>query len=51
MTRSRIFKLALPAAVVLGAGAAVAIAAIPSSNGIITACRRDDRDNPPASCG
>lgn len=39
MTRSRIFKLALPAAVVLGAGAAVAIAAIPSSSGIITACR------------
>jgi type VI secretion system Hcp family effector len=39
MTRSRIFKLALPAAVVLGAGAAVAIAAIPSSNGVITACR------------
>ena len=29
MTRSRIFKLALPAAVVLGAGTAVAIAAIP----------------------
>jgi type VI secretion system secreted protein Hcp len=39
MTRSAIFKLALPAAVVLGAGTAVAIAAIPSSNGIITACR------------
>ena len=39
MTRSRIFKLALPAAVVLGAGTAVAIAAIPSSSGIITACR------------
>ena len=39
MTRSRILKLALPAAVVLGAGAAVAIAAIPSSNGVITACR------------
>jgi type VI secretion system secreted protein Hcp len=39
MTRSRIFKLALPAAVVLGAGTAVAIAAIPSSNGVITACR------------
>ena len=29
MTRSRLFKLALPAAVVLGAGTAVAIAAIP----------------------
>jgi type VI secretion system secreted protein Hcp len=40
MTRSRLFKLALPAAVVLGAGTAVAIAAIPSSsNGVITACR------------
>ena len=39
MTRSRIFKLALPAVAVLGAGTAVAIAAIPSSNGIITACR------------
>ena len=39
MTRSRIFKFALPAAVVLGAGTAVAIAAIPSSSGIITACR------------
>ena len=39
MTRSRILKLALPATVVLGAGTAVAIAAIPSSDGIITACR------------
>jgi type VI secretion system secreted protein Hcp len=39
MTRSRIFKLALPAVVVLGAGTAVAIAAIPSSDGVITACR------------
>lgn len=39
MSRSRLFKLALPAAVVLGAGAAVAIAAIPGSNGVITACR------------
>jgi type VI secretion system secreted protein Hcp len=40
MTRSRIFKLALPVAVVLGAGTAVAIAAIPSSSdGIIHACR------------
>jgi type VI secretion system secreted protein Hcp len=39
MTRSRLFKLALPAAVVLGAGTAVAIAAIPGSNGVITACR------------
>jgi type VI secretion system secreted protein Hcp len=39
MTRSRIFKLALPAAVVLGAGTAVAIAAIPSSDGVIHACR------------
>jgi type VI secretion system secreted protein Hcp len=39
MTRSRIFKLALPAVVVLGAGTAVAIAAIPSASGVITACR------------
>jgi type VI secretion system Hcp family effector len=39
MTRSRLFKLALPAAVVLGAGTAVAIAAIPGSSGVITACR------------
>ena len=40
MTRSAIFKLALPAAVVLGAGTAVAIAAIPSSSdGVIHACR------------
>src|ERR1700710_1580512 len=40
MTRSRIFKLVLPAAVVLGAGTAVAIAAIPSSSdGVIHACR------------
>jgi type VI secretion system secreted protein Hcp len=39
MSRSRIFKLALPAAVVLGAGTAVAIAAIPSSDGVIHACR------------
>ena len=39
MSRSRLFKLALPAAVVLGAGTAVAIAAIPSASGVITACR------------
>jgi type VI secretion system secreted protein Hcp len=39
MTRSRIFKLALPAVVVLGAGTAVAIAAIPSSDGVIHACQ------------
>jgi type VI secretion system secreted protein Hcp len=38
MTRSRLFKLALPAAVVLGAGTAVAIAAIPASDGTIRAC-------------
>jgi type VI secretion system secreted protein Hcp len=38
MTRSRIFKLALPAAVVLGAGTAVAIAAIPAADGTIHAC-------------
>ena len=39
MTRSRLFKLALPAAVVLGAGTAVAIAAIPStSDGVIHGC-------------
>jgi type VI secretion system secreted protein Hcp len=46
MTRSRIFKLALPAAVVLGAGTAVAIAAIPSSTGVITACRVTTGANP-----
>ncbi|MGZ4272051.1 MAG: Hcp family type VI secretion system effector, partial [Solirubrobacteraceae bacterium] len=41
MTRSRIFKLALPVAVVLGAGTAVAIAAIPSSSdGVIHGCYR-----------
>jgi type VI secretion system secreted protein Hcp len=41
MTRSRIFKLALPAVVVLGAGTAVAIAAIPSStDGVIHGCYR-----------
>jgi type VI secretion system secreted protein Hcp len=39
MTESRLFKLALPAAVVLGAGTAVAIAAIPStSDGVIHGC-------------
>jgi type VI secretion system secreted protein Hcp len=39
MTRRRLFKLALPAAVVLGAGTAVAIAAIPStSDGVIHGC-------------
>jgi type VI secretion system secreted protein Hcp len=38
MTRSRLFKLALPAAVVLGAGTAVAIAAIPASDGTIHGC-------------
>ena len=39
MTRSRIFKLALPAVVALGAGTAVAIAAIPSSSdGVIHGC-------------
>jgi type VI secretion system secreted protein Hcp len=46
MTRSRIFKLALPAVVVLGAGTAVAIAAIPSSSGIITGCRVTTGANP-----
>ena len=39
MTRSRLFKLALPAVVALGAGTAVAIAAIPSSSdGVIHGC-------------
>ena len=43
MTRSRLFKLALPAVVALGAGTAVAIAAIPStSDGIIHGLLRDD---------
>jgi type VI secretion system secreted protein Hcp len=48
MTRSRIFKLALPAVVVLGAGTAVALAAIPSSSGIITACRATGGASPGA---
>jgi type VI secretion system secreted protein Hcp len=48
MTRSRILKLALPAAAVLGAGTAVAIAAIPSSSGIITACRVTTGSSPGA---
>ena len=39
MMNSRLFKIALPAALILGVGAAVAIAAIPGSNGVITACR------------
>jgi type VI secretion system secreted protein Hcp len=39
MSRSRLFKLALPAVVALGAGTAVAIAAIPStSDGVIHGC-------------
>ena len=39
MIRSRLFKLALPAVVALGAGTAVAIAAIPSSSdGVIHGC-------------
>jgi type VI secretion system secreted protein Hcp len=39
MTTSRLFKIALPAAAVLGAGTAVAIAAIPStSDGVIHGC-------------
>jgi type VI secretion system secreted protein Hcp len=62
MTRSRLFKLALPAAVALGAGTAVAIAAIPStSDQIIKACyqtapatartlRLIDADNPAETC-
>ena len=61
MTKSRLFKLALPAAVALGAGTAVAIAAIPSTSGqIIKACyptaqprtlRLIDADNPAETCG
>jgi type VI secretion system secreted protein Hcp len=39
MTRSAVLKVALPAVVLAGAGTAVAIAAIPGSNGVITACR------------
>jgi type VI secretion system Hcp family effector len=39
MTRSTLFKLALPAVVALGAGTAVALAAIPStSDGVIHGC-------------
>jgi type VI secretion system secreted protein Hcp len=38
MSRRRALKIALPAALALGAGTAVAIAAIPASNGTIHAC-------------
>jgi type VI secretion system secreted protein Hcp len=38
MSRSRALKIALPAALALGAGTAVAIAAIPASDGTIHAC-------------
>jgi type VI secretion system secreted protein Hcp len=38
MSRRRALKIALPAALALGAGTAVAIAAIPASNGTIRAC-------------
>ena len=51
MTRSRLFKLALPAAVVLGAGTAVAIAAIPSVERRHHRLPRDDRDDPGAAAG
>jgi type VI secretion system secreted protein Hcp len=39
MSRRRALKIALPAALALGAGTAVAIAAIPASDGTIHACR------------
>jgi type VI secretion system secreted protein Hcp len=39
MSRRRAMKIALPAALALGAGTAVAIAAIPASDGTIHACR------------
>ena len=39
MSRRRAFRIALPAALALGAGTAVAIAAIPASDGTIHACR------------
>jgi type VI secretion system secreted protein Hcp len=51
MTRSRLFKLALPAAVALGAGTAVAIAAIPASDGTIHACYATTAPTPPALSG
>lgn len=38
MSKSRLFKLALPVVVALGAGTAVAIAAIPASDGTIHGC-------------
>src|ERR687887_93372 len=38
MSRRRALKIALPAALALGAGTAVAIAAIPASDGTIHAC-------------
>ena len=48
MTRSRLFKLALPAVVALGAGTAVAIAAIPStSDGVIHGLLPDDAPRRP----
>jgi type VI secretion system secreted protein Hcp len=60
MTRSRALKVALPVAAVLGAGTAVAIAAIPSSSdGVIHACYVttsgalrviDVEANPPKTC-
>ena len=49
MTRSRIFKLALPAVVALGAGTAVAIAAIPAADGMIHAASDHSAANPPRS--
>jgi type VI secretion system secreted protein Hcp len=39
MSRRRALRIALPAALALGAGTAVAIAAIPASDGTIHACR------------
>ena len=62
MNRSRLFKLALPAVVALGAGTAVAIAAIPSSSdqtikacyptnaGTVRPLRVIDSDNPAETC-
>jgi type VI secretion system Hcp family effector len=38
MSRNRVLKIALPLAAALGAGTAVAVAAIPSSDGTIHAC-------------
>ena len=41
-TRSRMLKVALPTAAALGAGGALAVAGIPSSDGVISGCYGED---------